>query len=384
MPSSGTGTGTPISPPGPVPPGGTTVCLYPGPGSLALEESAVKLPRYAAILGYRECAFFGVEHPDNRLYDCRTLWTKPQRDMAAKYLAEAQEEIEQVVGYPLSVKWFTDEVYPYRFPLITGRSHAIAAGVRAESDIALGAAVAHAADPAVVTVATTLTAAQLSEAHVYHPGTAIEIWPSCLTLSGGFLTISIPRCRMVKESFADNDENGVDYADTTPAGPFEQTVDVKRVYTDPSTQASLVWPHASGCTGGACCPTCAEYTKAGCMYFKDLDLGIVDVLPGSYSGGAWTADRSCCSKPAYARLNYAAGLSTLPRQAEDAIVRLAHAKMPEEPCGCTAALRLWKRDTHTPEVLTRERINCDFGLSDGAWIAYRFAKAMKLMRGSVL
>jgi len=58
--------------------------------------------------------------------------------------------------------------------------------------------------------------------------------------------------------------------------------------------------------------------------------------------------------------------------------------MPEEPCGCEVAQRLWRRDRHVPEVLTRERINCPYGLSDGAWQAWRFTQSMKLVRGRVL
>jgi hypothetical protein len=361
------------------------VCYYPSTGSLTAEASAVKLPRYAAIIGYRECAFFGVGHLPVT-YGCRTIWTKPQRDMIIKYLAEAQEEIEQQTGYPLMPRWFTDEVRAYKFPLHTRWSKVIAAGVRAESDIATGATVDHTADPAVVIVATTLTSDQLDEVHVYHPGSDVEIWPSCLTLAGGFLTISIPRCRLVTEAASDNDETGVDYSDTTAAGPFEQTVDVKRVYNDSSTQAVMVWPHSNGsCScGSVSCPSCSEYTKTACMYVRKPEIGTIDVLPATYSGGSWSVTYGCSSRPKLVRLNYYAGLETLTRQAEDAIVRLAHAKMPEEPCGCQQALRVWKRDTLIPEVLSRERLMCPYGLAEGAWIAWRFSKAMTMFRGSVL
>ncbi len=357
--------------------------IIPATSELVLEASAVKLARYAAIIGYRETAFFGVNHPANVDFACREIWLKPQRDMVAKYLAEAQEEIESVVGYPLSPKYFVAEVYPYRFPLVARQGKIISAGVKATTTISLGAAVDHTADPATVgPILTTVTDA--SEVRVYHPGSSVEIDPSAMTISGGVLNISIPRPRLVTEAASDNDEIGVDYTNIAPGGPFEQTVDVKRVYTDASTQAQLVWPHSSNCAGGNCCPSCGEYTKTACMYFKDADLGIVDVLPATYSGGSWSVNGACCGKAAYARLNYVAGLSTLTRQAEDAIVRLAHAKMPAEPCGCQFVRAVWLRDNHTPEVMTRERINCDFGLSDGAWTAYRFAHAMKQGRGGVL
>jgi hypothetical protein len=77
-------------------------------------------------------------------------------------------------------------------------------------------------------------------------------------------------------------------------------------------------------------------------------------------------------------------LTPLTRQVEDAIVRLAHSKMPDEPCGCDMLQRHWKRDRNIPQVLTRERINCPFGLSDGAWFAYRQAATLKIWKASIL
>jgi hypothetical protein len=120
------------------------------------------------------------------------------------------------------------------------------------------------------------------------------------------------------------------------------------------------------------------------MYVRKPEIGTIDVLPATYSGGSWSVTYGCSSRPKLVRLNYYAGLETLTRQAEDAIVRLAHAKMPEEPCGCQQALRVWKRDTLIPEVLSRERLMCPYGLAEGAWIAWRFSKAMTMFRGSVL
>ena len=84
------------------------------------------------------------------------------------------------------------------------------------------------------------------------------------------------------------------------------------------------------------------------------------------------------------RLNYLSGMDPTSPQAEDAIIRLAHSKMPEEPCGCSVAQRLWKRDRSVPSLLTAERLNCPFGLSDGAWIAWKFAMALKKYRAHTL
>ena len=55
--------------------------------------NAISLTRYALRVGYMECAFFGVVHPDNAQYACRQLWTQAERDMIAWALAEAQQEL---------------------------------------------------------------------------------------------------------------------------------------------------------------------------------------------------------------------------------------------------------------------------------------------------
>jgi len=336
-------------------------------------ELAVPLPRYAQLVGEDELLFFGVQNADALEGDCDVIWLKRDRDIIGRYLAEAQFEIEQVTGYPLSPRWITDEEHEYSPILIANWARVIEPGVRAESDIALDEAINMAGDPGIVgPVATTVT--EESEIRVFHPDSDIEIHPSQIYIAGGFVTIDIPRARLVNEANADNPATGLEYDDL---GNFEPSVDVKRVYTSIATEGTLKWPHA--CSSGACC-TCGEHTQDACMTVVDKHNGIIDILPGTYSGGSWGAAASCCSgKPTMAEINYKAGITTT-KQAEDAIIRLAHSKMPHSPCGCEFARNMWIRDRNVPPMVTRERINCPFGMSDGAWIAWRFANAMRDMR----
>ncbi len=188
---------------------------------------------------------------------------------------------------------------------------------------------------------------------------------------------------MVTEAACDNEPGGLIYTDLSN---FESTVDIQRVYNDISTQATLVWPHT--CSGTSYCGcTCGEYTQDGCIYVRNPELGTLDVLAATYSAGSWsTVCRRCAGNPDALLLNYRAGLIELTYQAEDAIIRLAHAKMPYAPCGCDIYRRVWQRDTNVPDVLSVERYNCPFGMSDGAWIAWRFANApgMKKQRSYTL
>lgn len=344
--------------------------------ALVAQDSAVRLARYAQIIEYPECNFFGVNNPNiSTGFQCREIWTKTQRDMILKYLAEAQYEIEQIIGYPLSPRWigqgqtqeYTDwQPVPRGNRIITRFARYIEAGIQATSDISLGVAIDQTSDPAVIgPVATTVT--DTDEIRVYHPDLDVEIDPSDITISGGNVTITVPRCRTVKQSVADNPVTGLDYTDLSN---FETTVDLKRVYNDSSVQAILAYP--SSCTG------CTETTLSACFYPRNKRLGILDFQLSSGSSNL------CGCRGEIIRLNYKAGADVLTRQAEDAIIRLAHAKMPVEPCGCDVVLRLWGRDRNVPEVLTAERLNCPFGLNDGAWIAFQFAQSMKIYKGSII
>jgi hypothetical protein len=352
-------------------------------------DAAIPLARYAQLISYPECQFFGVaDAPGQVNSECRTIWVKAERDMVLKYLLEAQEEIEKQIRYPLKARWVEEDNRPYSCPVDAKWNKVIEGGVRAEEAVLLDAPVDLATDPATVGPIAGITFTDVDEVHVFHPsGTSfcpkegVEIHPSCVTIAGGILSIEIPRCRLVREGYADNPRDGIDYHDD---GNFEDAVDVYRVYNDPSTQAELVWPHRCNSECAAC--SCSEYTRDGCIYVRDGDLGVLDVLPATYSGGAWTVASGNClpGRPERVRLNYRAGLTSLTPQAEDAILRLAHAKMPEEPCGCAVAQRLWARDRNVPKILTSERVNCPFGLNDGAWIAWEFAMDLRTVRMGVM
>jgi len=386
------GSGTPvvIIPPTPSAVVGVSPSIVPVASALVDDsKSAISMARYTQLIGYPECQFFGVRNEDEIAdSECRTIWLKSERDMVLKYLLEAQEELENHIRYPLKPRWIEDEQRPYSCPVEAMWHKIIEAGVRAEDDVALGQTVVLRVggliiDPALVTIPA-VTFTDISEVRVYHPRgdpcslTPVEIHPSCVTIDAGVLTIEIPRCRLVTEAAADNPRAGIDYEDDDN---FEDTVDVTRVYDDTSENATLVWPHRCSSECGAA--SCGEYTKDGCMYIRNGEAGIVDVLPGTYSDGAWVA--SCLtSRPQIVRLNYRAGMDPLTYQAEDALLRLAHSKMPNEPCGCDIVQRLWARDRNIPAIMTAERANNPFGINDGAWIAWKFARALKKVRVHVM
>lgn len=363
--------------------------VVPAETQVVIEDSAVPLARYAQILGINECAFWGVTGSDD--YACHKVWTLEERRRLARYLAEAQDEIEQLVGYPLSPRYFASEQHPYLPTVHTRWGKVIETGIKATSAISTGAAVNHATDPAVIgPIATTVT--DEGEIRVYYPASLVgsdteaEINPSRITISGGNVTIQIPRCRMVHPTYIDNPDAGLDYTNT--ATYFLQTVDVKRVYTDASTQGVLVWPHKDSDGRCSClcgCDNCSESTETACLYVRNGETGAIDVMQADYASGAWSAKcETCyCSRPELARVSYKAGI-TVTRQLEECIIKLAHTKMPFAVCSCDITAKAWEADRFIPPVLTSERLNCTLGLSNGAWTVYRWIVSNRLMRASVL
>jgi hypothetical protein len=354
--------------------------------SIDESDNAVKLARYAQIIEFPECALFGVRYDGDDLSACQHIWSHQERVIMARYLNEAQIEIEQVTHYPLSPKWFVDEQHRYQCrDLKTRWTKIIAAGVKAVANIALSEPVDHTTDPAIINVLNVGTL-DPSEVHIYHPGTDAEITPSSIDVTGGVLTIEIPRCRMVLAALENTPSDGLDYADVGTCvtsfsfgapGNFECEVDIKRVYNDTTDQGVLVYPHGKGCT---CQPACESDEDDACVWVRDSYLGFVDARRAALSSLSCT----CGQAPAYAKINYYAGVTELTTQMEDAIVRLCHSKMPHPPCGCDTVMEMWKRDREIPAVLDSERLNCDFGLSAGAWTAWKFANAMQTARASVL
>lgn len=336
---------------------------------MGTSSSCLTLSRYARLIDYDEHRFFGVQREDWLEYQCREYWTRAMRQTAARYLAVAQSMIETELKYSLCPAWVESEEQPYSAPLIVKQKQVIAAGVRATETIEAGSVVDHSSDPAVIgPMVTSVTST--AEIVVYYPGTTEAIEPQQISISSGLLTIYIPRCRLVNIA-----QQGEPIAYDVLAN-FTDTVDVVRVYNDPSTQAELVWDHQCGL---ACATNgCSEYTQTACMYIRDGEVGSVQVQPATYADGVWTeASVAYRGRPYKVRLNYRAGLSSLTPQLEDAIVRLAHTLMPKEPCGCDVVQRLWQRDRNVPLVLDRERINCPFGMMDGAWIAWRMCQVKR-------
>jgi hypothetical protein len=342
---------------------------------MAVEFPALTLPRYAARIGYTECAFYGIHHPDNPTYACREMWTQDQRDEIWHQLLLAQGMIEEVIGYPLAARWITEDRQRYRRLIQARWANVIEAGVMSDVMVEEGAAVDHTGDPATVGPVA-VGDYKADDLHLFYAGLDVEVPYSDVTIAAGNATFEVPRCRLVDPDYWVNPVTGWDYADVATWGAA--TVDVRAIVNDPSTNAVL--------RGPSWCDDCEDETDTGCIRIRDDRLGLLVVTPANWDDDdeEWNSCALDCGCWDFVDLYYRAGAAQVSRIAEDTVMRLAHANMPTEPCGCDVTQRLWARDRTVPNVLTRDRLNCPFGISDGAWMAWRFATRQRIVKGGVL
>ena len=188
--------------------------------------------------------------------------------------------------------------------------------------------------------------------------------------SGGVLSSRFPSAAWWRRPIRTTRKRAWTTSTMRPGSPHGQC----RVITNSTTtQATLITPPCG------CGTTCTETETDACIHLRLPELGSVDIRRTASGAGCAARRRNGSS------FNYQAGLTELTRAAEDAIIRLAHSLMATEPCSCEATQFMWRRDRqYTGSNGTRERINCSFGLSDGAWYAWRWAQEHKLVRGAVL
>lgn len=310
-----------------------------------LYRTIVTLEEYAQLIDYSEEAIFGVFDPSSHVEDaCREIWTLRQRNFLLRYLEEAQEEIENATRRLFQPTWITGEVRDTGNIRLTDRqncdyshytkwNNVIEMGRKTVHNIALEEAVDHTFDPVQIgpILVDTDIVRDINFIKVYYPDTELEINPSSILITKNefdedVLYIEIPRQRMVKFDLRDNPPQGLRIDEATN---FQDAVDIKYLYT---TDLNSVQENSDGTTS----------------------------------------------------LHYLAGEIIPTKQQVEMIVRLAHVKMPEPPCGCESALDIWRRDRNIPDILTSERLNNPFGPNDGAMIVYAWMKGLRKLKAGHL
>ena len=209
-----------------------------------------------------------------------------------------------------------------------------------------------------------------NEVRAWYDNTELPIQYSEIVFGAANIELTIPRWRLVDPEVMlerDNDNRGIMWEDDSN---FLTTLTVAREYNDPSEQAEYISQYASALCG--CGATCDRCCQTACIVPAHPRIGMVNLYPAIYSDGAWATTQCLRYHPDTVRASYQSGLASIPYELEDAVIRLAHTLMPDNPCpvGRDPQHRFWMRDRRIPDTLTRERVNCPWGEMNGAWYAW--------------
>lgn len=340
------------------------------------------------------------------------------RDDIAQAIYDAEQAMAREAGFNLMPDWTAEERLPYPVPsnpslygtgvnvrwqlksVEARKGYMLYGGVKAKSLIEAGAAVVRTdldvdgyAETCTVTVATSLT--DKSEIRAFYPAKngddGWEIRPIKVRFSGGNAIITFKAWQIV----AANQMDAIDAQplDADSAASYETTVDIYRVYNDPSTQVQFLWenePYSlSGCGS---CTACQLGTQAGCFHIRDQRLGFIVPSPGTYdsSSGTFTATEwSACREPDQVRLWYRSGYvdpslerpyAELSEYWKTAIAYFAASKFERAVCGCSNVnqfIEKWRRDSAFSSqeeggfTVTAEIAANRLGTSMGALYAWR-------------
>lgn len=386
----------------------------------------LSLDRWAEIVGINPLNFNQLSSPslfpNNVCGDIffQSDWQHADRlgrDTIAMAIQQAEKEIAAEAGFNLLPDWTVQERLTYPQPAIPGvfgnalnprymlksvelaRGHVISGGLRTKAVIQAGAAVVRSdldvdsyAETCTVTVATSVT--DINEIRVYYPAKngddGWEIRPITVSISGGNAIIQFKAWQIPAANQMDA-LNAQPLNAHSPAS-YETTVDVYRVYNDPSTQVQLMWEN---CDDGGCCGTCAACqfgTQAGCFHLRDARLGLAVPSPGSWDSSDSTFDFeewSACREPDQVRFWYISGFQDMSLDAprvkmapywEYAVAYYACSKFERPVCGCSNVnqfVEKWRTDvSYTSQgsgsfVNTPEQLANRLGTSMGAIYAWK-------------
>lgn len=348
-------------------------------------NTTTKLPlwRWATIMGLNPLHAAGVQLPNLDVgsscesgilqYDWQQS-DRVSREQIARYIAEAEQELEAVLGYHLLPAWTTDERVaapdPYHSGFRYGGAadalgynrtvplfwrHFISGGVRNSEVIEEAATITWDAAGAAnwkawgeVTVETLVDDA--CEIRAYYPGyagdPAWEIRPISVTLGDGEAVIRFRRELTVKDSVLEELTYDSRLVDGTTDANFLSTVDIYRVWNDPSTQVSFLWEPPRGVCA---CVTRHDVftTQTGFLIARNERLSHVGYSPGTwdaddaqYNVALWTG---CLGEPDVLRAWYLSGYQdrskTCPRlEMDDRLARIvaefATSKIERPLCSC--------------------------------------------------
>lgn len=350
-----------------------------------LAQPYFSLDQYRQRFNIPPWAFNGVENPNEDRPGCDHYWTQWERDELAQALDDAEGDLADELGFYIGPRYLIDYDRPWVDYLQLKYGHVVGSGVQARTEVTPSAS-DFTVDPATITVPAASFTNGTSEVVVIEDETGLEIEADDIATSGTDYIISISQYKLLNWTVLEDQSDTIDYDGTFPVASWLKLANltVYRQYRDTDTQATITYGPACNCwcAGTACSGT--DYT--GCVFVLNRDIGLVRVNRATLSDSTWSCDNtslSGCYSGDKVTVYYEAGTTDLPGW-QRAIWRLTHSQMGEQPCGCALHERQWRNDRNVPSVLTAERLNCPFGLTDGAWAAWRWVSRHAYRKGFML
>jgi len=357
----------------------------------------LSLDEYRRLFNIPAWAFNGVENPNEDRRGCDHYWSQWERNELALALDNAEEMMAEQMKFFIGARYLIDYDLPWTNPVQLNYGHVLGGGVRGRTEVTPGAS-DFTTDPATITVPSASFAGGIGEIVVVEDATGLEIEPDSVATVGANYVISIGQYKLVEWDDLEDQADPIDYDAAFPAATWLKLADltVYREYRDTDTQATITFGPACSCwctTGEACAGS--DYT--GCAFVLNRTIGLVRVNRATLSSGTWSCDTSAvcgCYSGDKVTVYYRAGAveqriwqrpsNTVVPNWRRMVWRLAHSQMGEQPCGCALHQRQWRLDRNVPGVLTAERLNCPWGLEQGAWAAYSWVTSQAHGRGVML
>lgn len=240
------------------------------------------------------------------------------REDIAIAIADAEARIAQYTRFKLLPTFEADERHPWPrgatpeafggwsygargqgAAVKTNYGHLVSGGIEGVLALALNAPVVYTdtdgdgfSETATIAVSLPTSVTDPNEIAVFYPGESAdrewEIRPLVVSVSGGVATIRARREQFVNPGFLES--YGVRSVDGLDPASFLATVDVYRMYHDPSQQVQFLWEGPSagmcGCSQGGC-QTCFLSAQFGCTLVRDYRTGLISASPAVWNSATY-------------------------------------------------------------------------------------------------
>lgn len=403
--------------------------------SRASTRTKLPLDRWAEILGISPI-HFNQMFSDNfgPTSDCgdpfyQYAYQNPlftSREDVARAIREAEDKIEDELGYYILPDWTEDErkvttrpAKPELFStgsvnirgmhksIETAHGYLVSGGIRAQSEIELAVTATESdADgdgyDETITASVVTTVTDTNEVRAYLPGRSgeddYEIRPIEVSIAAGTATLTMKRWQLVDPDLQEHlsAEVPANRIDAEQAASYVTTIDVYRIFNDPQTQVNLLWERPPiGCNNcnGSGCVACGFDTQTGCLFVRDERLGFFAYRPATWDSDDEqfdTASPTVKRDPEQLRVWYYSGwqstssrvsrpLVDMDPRFEQAVAHLSVTLLDRDVCSCNNVegfVDYWNEDlarlgSDVSHQITPKDLGNPFGTARGAIDAWK-------------